>query len=63
MAKIRVDFCKKCGCNTEHIYVGKQVANGNYVALTIFSFGLSLLADPLPKYWKCIKCGNIEKKK
>lgn len=62
MAKTGVNFCKQCGCNTEHSYVGKEIADGDYVAEAVFSLGLSLLLDPRKKCWKCKECGKITKK-
>lgn len=66
MAKIQ--YCKNCGCLTEHSYAGKlkneEDTSFNRFATIITLGGYQIakkLFDDSPKCFKCNKCGHISK--
>lgn len=70
MAKTKIQYCKKCGEYTRHIYAGKlkeaEDASFNRFATVMTLGGYQIakrLMDDSPKCFECSKCGRISKER
>lgn len=69
MAKIQVRYCRKCMNYTEQTYKGKpeksKFEKDFGLAASIATLGGYVISEKLfddrPKFWKCSRCGNINK--